>query len=300
MSVAGACASSGAGTRPDAAPRGLVSLDRRITARIATRPGAEVAVWFRDLSNRDSVVINPGVRFHAASTMKVPVMIDLFRRVDAGKSSLDNELFLENRFMSIVDRSFFSLEPLDDSDSAMYGRVGQNVTLRELNERMITRSSNLATNAVIQYLDPAKVNATAHALGARDIQVLRGVEDGKAFAQGLNNTTTARDLGVLLIAIERGSAASRESCDAMKQVLLRQEFSTEIPAGLPPGTPVAHKTGSITGTLHDAAIVYPPTRAPYVLVVLTRGIPEQKDAQALIADISREIYAYAGSKTASR
>jgi beta-lactamase class A len=222
--------------------------------------------------------------------MKVPVMIELFRRADAKATSLDNEIFLQNQFTSIVDGSLFSLDAHDDSDSAMYARIGHNVTLRELNERMITRSSNLATNAVIQYLDPKRVNATAHALGARDIQVLRGVEDGKAFAQGLNNTTTARDLGVLLLAIERGTAASQKSCEAMKAVLLGQEFSTEIPAGLPPGTRVAHKTGWITGTLHDAAIVYPNGRAPYVLVVLTRKIPEQRDAQRLIADLSREVY----------
>jgi beta-lactamase class A len=295
-----ACAGSGTGSLSPATPAPTESLQGRIAARIAAQPGAEVAVWFRDLSNRDSVAINPGVSFHAASTMKVPVMIELFRRVDAHATSLDNELFLQNRFMSIVDGSFFSLDARDDSDSALYTRVEQNVTLRELNERMITRSSNLATNTVIQFLDPKRVNATAHALGARDIQVLRGVEDGKAFEKGLNNTTTARDLGVLLVTIERGSAASRSSCEAMKQVLLRQEFSTEIPAGLPPGTPVAHKTGWITGTLHDAAIVYPPSRPPYVLVVLTRKIPGQKDAQALIADISREVYRYAERKTASR
>ncbi|HVT40490.1 MAG TPA: serine hydrolase [Gemmatimonadaceae bacterium] len=295
-----ACA--GAATRgvSPTIPAPADALRGRLAGRIAAQPGAEVAVWFRDLANSDSVAINPGVSFHAASTMKVPVMIELFRRVDARVTSLDNELFLQNRFASIVDGSFFSLDARDDSDSALYARVGQNVTLRELNERMITRSSNLATNAVIQFLDPKRVNATAHVLGARDIQVLRGVEDGKAFEKGLNNTTTARDLGVLLVTIERGTAASRSSCEAMKQVLLRQEFSTEIPAGIPPGTPVAHKTGWITGTLHDAAIVYPPSRPPYVLVVLTRKIPVQRDAQALIADISREVYRYVERKTAPR
>ena len=120
--------------------------------------------------------------------------------------------------------------------------------------------------------------------------VLRGVEDGKAFRAGLNNTTTARDLQVLLEGIERGTAASRASCDYMRDVLLRQEFNGEIPAGLPAGTKVAHKTGSISGVLHDAAIVYPSGRRPYVLVVLTRGIPDDKVARPLIADISRIVY----------
>ena len=140
------------------------------------------------------------------------------------------------------------------------------------------------------------VDATAHALGARNMAVLRGVEDGKAFEKGLNNTTTARDLAVLLTRIERGTAASRRSCAAMKTILLQQEFNTGIPAGLPARVPVAHKTGWITGTVHDAAIVYPRNRAPYVLVVLTRSIARETEAQAMIADISRQVYAFNASR----
>ena len=127
--------------------------------------------------------------------------------------------------------------------------------------------------------------------------MLRGVEDGKAFNAGMNNTTTARDLATLMQAIESGRAASRASCDAMRDVLLRQEFNGEIPAGLPPGTKVAHKTGFIAGVLHDAAVVYPQGRRPYVLVVLTRGIPEEAVARRLIADVSKLVYEHAMSTT---
>ena len=175
--------------------------------------------------------------------------------------------------------------------------VGSRVTVRELIDRMITRSSNLATNALIELAGATRANATAHALGAKNIRVLRGVEDGKAFSAGLNNTTTARDLATLMEAIETERAASPASCAAMRDVLLRQEFNGEIPAGLPKGTKVAHKTGFITGVLHDAAIVYPAGRRPYVLVVLTRGIPEQAVARQLIADISRLVYVYATAST---
>ena len=115
----------------------------------------------------------------------------------------------------------------------------------------------------------------------------RGVEDNAAFRAGIINVTSAPDLAALLVAVERGTAASPASCRAMRDVLLAQELNTEIPAGLPPGTRVAHKTGSITGVLHDAAIVYPPGRAPFVLVVLTRGIPEEAVAQRAIADVAR-------------
>ena len=127
--------------------------------------------------------------------------------------------------------------------------------------------------------------------------MLRGVEDGKAYAAGLNNTTTSSDLAVLLQRIERAEALSAASGRLMKEILLRQQFNDEIPAGVPPGTPVAHKTGSITATLHDAAIVYPPGRAPYVLVVLTRGIPQEATARALIADISRMVWSAVGLRS---
>ncbi|MBI3568946.1 MAG: serine hydrolase [Gemmatimonadetes bacterium] len=277
-----------------AAPAATVAeLRSRLAARIAAQPGADVGLWFVDLARGDTLAIEADVSFHAASTMKVPVMIELFRRVDAHTLSLDSPLRLTSTFASIVDGSPYTLDAGSDSDSLLYTRVGTDVSLRELNERMITRSSNLATNAIIQRLDANAVNATAHALGATRIAVLRGVEDDKAFEKGLNNTTTARDLGVLLAAIERGTAASRASCDSMKAVLMRQEFNDGIPAGLPAGTPVAHKTGWITATSHDAALVYPKGRAPYVLVVLTRKIPDEKVANRLIADLSRELYAFA-------
>lgn len=269
------------------------ALRDKLQSIIAATPGADVAIYYRDLGGPDSLTLQPDVSFHAASTMKVPVMIELYRRVDAKTLRLDQTLPLTNKFSSIVDSSAYTLSRNDDSDNPLYTRLGERVTLRELNDRMITRSSNLATNTLIGLLDARKVNATAHALGAKNINVLRGVEDQKAFDKGLNNTTTARDLGALMTAIELNTAASRRSCALMKAVLTRQEFNAEIPAGLPAGTLVAHKTGWITGTLHDAAVVYPSGRKPYVLVVLTRRIPQEKTAQALIAELSREVYAYA-------
>jgi beta-lactamase class A len=279
------------------------SLRARIERRIAEVPGATAGVAYHDLTRGDTLYLGADERFHAASTMKVPVMIELFRRVDRGRMSLSQRIPLKNEFASIVDGSPYSLDAKDDSDSLVYGWIGSAVSVHDLLEHMITRSSNLATNTLIGVVVAARANATAHELGAKDIQVLRGVEDNKAYDAGMNNTTTARDLAVLMTAIETGKAASRPSTDSMRAVLSRQEFNDEIPAGLPPGTRVAHKTGQITGHLHDAAIVYPQGRGPYVLVVLTRGVPDEKVARSLIADISRLVYEHAmesGSASAAR
>jgi beta-lactamase class A len=279
-----------------AAAPSVDSLRERITSRIAVHPGADIAVYYRELTRPDSLAFNADVVFHAASTMKIPVMIELYRRVDARTLSLDQTLVLQNSFPSLADGTPFSLDRADDSEVSLYARIGRSATLAELDELMIERSSNLATNVLLALLDPRTVTATAHRLGAHTMTVLRGVEDEKAYDKGMNNTTSARDLGVLLAGIERGTAATRRSCAAMKAILLRQLFNTEIPAGLPAGVQVAHKTGWITGTLHDAAIVYPKNRPPYILVVMTRNIAKERDAQAIIADISREVYAYSASR----
>jgi beta-lactamase class A len=266
------------------------SLRSKLEQRIGQTPGAFVGLYYKSLRSGELITIQPDSSFHAASTMKVPVMIEFFRQVERKGIGEQQPVLLINSFASIVDGSPFSVAPLDDSDSTMYLRVGSWVPARELVERMIVRSSNLATNAIIALVGAMNANATARSLGAAHIQVLRGVEDGKAFQKGLNNTTTARDLGVLLEAIEKRTAGSARACTEMLGILSRQEFNDEIPAGLPPGTRVAHKTGSITGVLHDAAIVYLPNQAPYVLVVLTKNIQDDRVARTLIADLSRLVY----------
>lgn len=271
----------------------MAQLRARIAERVAQVPAAQVAVSYRDLGRPDSLDMDADVDFHAASTMKIPVMIEVLRAVDAGRLSLDQRVLLVNRFHSIVDGSPYRLDSGSDSDSSVYTHVGERVAVRDLLERMVVRSSNLATNALIALVGAEQADASAHALGATHMRVLRGVEDGKAFAAGRNNTTTAADLAVLLEHVELGDALRPESARLMKEILLRQEFNDEIPAGVPAGTPVAHKTGAITATLHDAAIVYPAGRAPYVLVVLTRAIADEKVATRLIADISRLVWAHA-------
>jgi beta-lactamase class A len=267
----------------------------RIEERIRQEPGAQVGLAYMDLASRDTLFLNPDSSFHAASTMKVPVMIELFRRSASGSFRMDQGLMLVNQFASIVDGSAYALDPNSDSDSTLYHRLGQRIPVDTLLRLMITRSSNLATNTLISLVGAEGVNRTMRSLGANRIQVLRGVEDGKAFDKGMNNTTTARDLAIILEAIEEGRAAPPDATSEMREILLAQEFNEKIPAGLPAGVRVAHKTGEITAHSHDAAIVYPPGRKPYVLVVLTRGIQDGAKSSKLIADISSIIYARNGA-----
>ena len=277
-----------------AAGQHLDSLRAAIAARIARAPARAVGVYFHDLGNGDTLLVGANVRFHAASTMKVPVMIQLFRDRDAGTLTLDDSVPITNTFRSIFDGSSYQLDKADDSDSTLYDIVGQQRTIRQLVELMETVSSNLATNLLIALVDAKRANATAHALGADSMLVLRGVEDGKAYQAGMNNTTTARDLGMLFTALAQYRAASPAACREMLEILGRQHFTEGIPAGVPAGTRVEHKTGWIGGVVyHDGGIVRPAGRAPYVLVVLTGGIKDDSAAYALVRDISHQVYSAA-------
>ncbi len=265
----------------------LAAAEQQIQKHIADSH-ADVGVAFRTLDGKTEWLYHADDSFHAASTMKVPVMIELYRQVQAGKLKLSDPLTIHNEFHSIVDASPYKLDPSDDSETELYKAEGQTRTLTELCELMITVSSNLATNLIIEKLGVENIRAIVHSLNADGMHVLRGVEDTKAFEKGLNNTTTARALQILLASIADNTAAGPEASQQMLAILERQKFNEGIPAGLPPGTKVAHKTAEITKIHHDAAIVFAPR--PFVLVILVRGLPNIKDSSALMADITSLLF----------
>lgn len=274
-------------------PGTLQGLEAALAARIEASGAEVVGVYYRSLGpDGDSLALSADVRMHAASTMKVPVMMRLFLDAQDGLLSLDDSIPVKRTFASIVDGSPFDLPPESDSDTTFYGRVGGRATVREMVDRMITWSSNLATNILIEVADPQRVTAMLRELGADSMEVLRGVEDLKAFEAGRSNTTTARDLGTVMAAVATSDRFTPESRDAMLAILQRQHFRENIPAGLPAGTRVANKTGWITGINHDAAVVFPDDAPPYVLVVMVRGHPGEDQGSALAADLSRLVWAY--------
>ena len=209
--------------------------------------------------------------------MKVPVMIELFRQARTGRVALDDPLAIRNEFHSIVDGSVYQLSEGDDSDKEVYAAVGKTMTLRQLCEAMITVSSNFAANLLIEKLGVENIRQTVTTLGADGMQVLRGVEDQKAFDKGMNNTTTARGLMILFEKIAAGQAVDPSADAEMIAILKRQQFNNAIPAGLPAGTPVAHKTGTITKIHHDAASC---TVRALRAGVLVRGIQDEKQSAA--------------------
>lgn len=253
----------------------------------------DFAIAFKVVDDeKSSILINEKMIFHAASTMKTPVMIEVFKQTAENKYNVDDSVKVKNEFKSIVDDSPYSLDMSDDSGEDLYNFIGKKKTIRELVFNMITVSSNLATNILIELVDAKNVTETMRSIGANDIQVLRGVEDDKAFQLGLNNVLTAFDLMLIYENLVENKFASESSTNEMLNILLQQKENSRIPAKLPPGVKVAHKTGSITGVGHDSGIVFLPDGRKYVLVLLSKNVKDDKAVIEAQAEISKMIYEF--------
>ena len=258
---------------------------------LETNSHARISLAICDLASCYQLLASPDVPFHPASTFKVGVMMEVFHQVTQGEFSLDDLLPVKNSFVSIADQSEFRVSAQDDSETDLYEHIGEQLPVRELTRRMIVYSSNLATNLLIQKVEARRVTQFMQELGAKDLLIRRGPEDNKAFALGMNNSATARSLMQVLVRLAKRSVVSPEASDEMIAILLQQHFNEGIPAQLPAGVKVAHKTGWNDKLYHDAAIVYPPQHTPYVVVIMTSGLPEMTEAPTLVAALSAAIYA---------
>ncbi|MEX0891686.1 MAG: serine hydrolase [Gemmatimonadota bacterium] len=259
--------------------------------RIAADAGATaVAVALHDYAHATGWTLNAERWFHAASTVKIPVLLAVFDAVADGLLELQSRIHVRNRFLSVYDGSPYRLAAARDANSAVHEARGKMLPVEELARHMITTSSNLATNLLVDVLGPERVRATLRRLELGGMEFVRGVEDEAAWEAGVNNRVTARGLAQALRAIEEGRAISEEACEHMLDILHGQEFRGGIPAGLPAETRVAHKTGEMSTVAHDAGIVYVNGGEPYVLVVLTEWEEGAGQRQGTIAAISKAVY----------
>ncbi len=265
------------------------SLEIKVIKLLESQNGT-FAIAFKNLEDGNEILINEDEIFHAASTMKTPVMIEVYRKKMIGEISLDDSIFVKNEFESIVDKSTFQLSEFDDSDKNTYDKIGRYISLRELVFDMITISSNFATNLVIKYIGAENINNTMSDIGAKNINVLRGVEDIKAFEKGLNNTTSARDLLVIYEKLASGKVLNRDLSNEMVEILKNQKYDDIIPKYLPKEIEVAHKDGWINGVRHDSGIVFLENGVSYVLILLSKNLDNELEGADMLAKVSLEIY----------
>jgi beta-lactamase class A len=227
--------------------------------------------------------------FHAASTIKVAVLLAIFRAADEGRLRLDDSLHVRNRFVSAADGSFFHLNRDSDAMPELYQTIGRTAKISALAEGMIASSSNLATNLLLDFLGVEYARNILRDAGVEGVELRRGVEDHAAHERGINNEATANGLLTLLSAV-RGDFLGSDSKEQAIRILLQQRFKSMIPAGLPAHATVAHKTGEISTACHDMGIVYLPEREPYIAVILTEFDPESDGRRETVAAISEAIY----------
>jgi beta-lactamase class A len=248
-----------------------------------------VGVAYRNLGSGSEWFVEPDRPFHAASTMKIGVMMEAYRQSDEGYLNLDDMLTLANKFKSVADGSAYSLSAKDDSDPELYKEIKHPKLIEELVRRMIVKSSNLATNELLLVLGVDHAQQLMDELGAPSVKIVRGVEDSAAYKKGLNNTTTAAGLCTILSKLANKEVVSAKASEQMLEILLAQEHNEGIPEGVKAGSKVAHKTGWNDGIYHDAGIVYPKKGDPFVLVVLTEGFKEEKGGAKLVASIAKAV-----------
>ena len=276
-----------------AIPRSIARIEislYRTALNIKEQTGLEelaIAFWDEETSIQWSY--NADRWFHAASTMKLAVLLGVFRQVTRGELSLDAPVHVRNKFTSIVERKPFMLEISRDADQEVYAQLGRTMSIKELAYYMITISSNFATNLLVDVLGVEVIQRALAELGITGVKILRGVEDQAAYDAGLNNEVTANGLLKLLRLISEGEAFDEKASKQMLEILLDQRLKGGIPAGLPAAARVAHKTGNISTVHHDAGIVYLENRKPYVLVILTQ-FPVATAKNTAVADVSRDIH----------
>ena len=267
---------------------------RKEIERIGTDSGAKaVAVALRDFETGLELHYNADRWFHAASTIKVPILLGVFAAIDRGDLLPHSRVHVRNRFLSVVENVPFRVESGRDANSAVHNAVGKTMRVDELAYHMITTSSNLATNLLLGVIGPESVSRTLAELKLDEgIELKRGVEDELAFEKRINNMVTADGLLRILVMLAQGKAFSPALSRRMMDILHGQEFNQGIPARLPKAARVAHKTGEISTVAHDAGVVYLPKRKPYGLVVLTEWDPDVSGRSRTIATISHTIYEY--------
>jgi beta-lactamase class A len=251
-----------------------------------------LAVAVYDFEHHTSWSLNSARWFHAASTIKVPVLLTVYDAIAQGRFEPSSRVHVRNRFVGVVDQRPFRVAVSREADAGVHEALGRTLTVHELAEHMIVTSSNLATNLLLDLVGIEAARASLARLHLGGIDLLRGVEDEVAWEAGLNNRVTAAGLCDAMRLIAEGKAISPEASQAMLDILHQQRFRSGIPAGLPEDARVAHKTGEISTVAHDAGIVYLGDRDAYVVVILTEWAPEASGRQETIARISRAVYEY--------
>jgi beta-lactamase class A len=244
---------------------------------IAGEAGGNVAVGVHHFPSGASMGRETERVFPSASVIKVPILAALFEQVEIGRLDWESRIPLTAEACVEGSGVLRELQP------------GIALTVRDLARLMIIVSDNTASNLLIEAVGIEHVNALLASYGYRHTRLGRKFYDFAARDAGHENFCAAGELCDLLCRLIRGEVVSQEASAEMLAIMKRQAYSHRIPALLPPDTPIAHKTGTITGVAHDTGVIFAPS-GPIALAVLTQGCRDPIAAESAIRRIARAVY----------
>jgi beta-lactamase class A len=265
-------------TEPDARNVLREKLQAKV-AEIASQVDGVLGVTILDLETGDSFSVHGDMVFTQASSIKLPLLVELMRLVEARKLRLEDEVVLQPADVVPGSGVLQQLTP---------GKV--TMTLRDVATLMITVSDNTATNMVIDRVSMASVNETMDRYGLTHTRLQRKMQDDEAWKADRENLSTPNEQARLLELLYRGEILASAGKEEALRILAIPK-SSRIRALLPPGTRVAHKTGSVPGVVVDVGIVYLAGR-PFVVSAMANWLQDESDAEAAIAEISLAAYRY--------
>jgi beta-lactamase class A len=269
--------------RPNSASTktGHALLEQRVIEQLGKARGTyEVAIY--DFQTGDSTLVDAHVPLHAASLIKLPVMMAAFSLIDSGALALSEEVVVKREYKSLVDDSHFRVAPVV--------RLPESASVRRLLRAMITVSDNIAANTLMERIGIDRIGEFLAGRGYAETHLVRFLMDERAFRQRQNNTMSAYDAMRMLRDIEQGRGFSAESRAEMLDLLLGQTNNDKIPAALPSGVSVAHKTGHIGGVEHDAGIVYLPSGSKYIIAFESTNLPSNQTGIEVARSVSLLAY----------
>ena len=249
---------------------------------------AYYAISVYDPDSGYKMSINPNLLFHAASTYKSAILVAVMRLDQDHILSLKDKITVDNEFKSIIDASTYALENDLSEPDMTFSQIGQEVSIMDLLNIMIEKSSNLATNVLLKHIGIEKVNQTLQILESK-IVVARGISDDKAYADCINNLITAQDLESLYQSIYSDKIDDKHRQITL-EILEKNSETKKFHGKLPDTVKVAHKPGNTSKVFHDAGIIIPESGFPYFITILASQYKSEKKTTEAIADVSFLVY----------
>ncbi len=254
----------------------IAPLAASIQSLIAQNPELTVGVFVVDLDTGNYVDLNGATIFPAASTIKAPVLVAFLQDVDAGKIRLDEQLTMQPGDVT------------EGSGELQYQEPGIQVNALETAFKMITISDNTATNMVIAKVGGLPLlNQRFRAWGLNHTVLNNLLADIAG-----TNTTSAKDLSMLMMAVTQGDFLSLRSRDRFLEIMRGTVNDNLLPAGLGTGAVIAHKTGNLATLTGDTGIVDMPNGKRYVITAIVKRTGESDNGPVLIQQISQTVYQY--------